>query len=74
METLEPVKCVRCGVGTKADDKLNHVGVKIIPGENKLHPVRTLIEQAKNLKKTELEQEFQKKTRLKFAYLYTCIL
>ena len=61
METLEPVKCVRCGVGTKADDKLNHVGVKFILGENKVHPVRTLIEQAKNLEMTELEQELKKK-------------
>ena len=59
METLEPVKCVRCGVGTR-DDKLNHVGVKFIPGE-KVHPVRTMIEQANNLEMTKLEEELKKK-------------
>ena len=72
METLEIVKCVRCGGGTKADDKVNHLGVKFILGENKVHPVSTLIEQAKNLEMTELDRN-SKKARLKFAYLYTCI-
>ena len=59
-ETLEPVNLLKASVGTKADDKLNQVGVKFISGGSKVHQVDT-DSATRKLETNDLEVERQTK-------------
>ena len=56
METPDIEKqCVKCGEGHKTGDSLNHVGSKYREGNDKMHPLDTIINHAVKLKLDDLE-------------------